>query len=102
MAGKGAVTQITSDSEPVTLNAPAGKITTFSLALAADAQTTFTVTNSYCAATNIVLANIADYGGAGFCSVNVDNIGAGSFDLIVANTTATTLDAVAIIGFMIV
>jgi hypothetical protein len=102
MANKGAVTQITSDSTPVTLNASSGKITTVSLALSSHATTTFTVTNSFCAATNIVLANIIDYGGSGQLHCSIDNIGAGTFDIILTNSTGTTLDALAIIGFLII
>ena len=39
---------------------------------------------------------------SGAVNVTVDNIGAGSFDLIVSNSSGTTLDALAIIAFVVI
>lgn len=89
----GTVTQATSITTGVTLNKPAGVITTQSASAAADAAHTFTVTNSFVATDSVILANICDYAGTiatnGNPNVIVDNITAGTFDIIITNTHGT-------------
>ena len=102
MPNKGAVTQLTSMTTGVTSNSTSGKITTVSLNLASHAKASFTVTSFAVSATAFVLANVLDYGGAGSINVTVDNLASGSFDLIITNCSGTTLDAVAIIGYIII
>lgn len=91
----GTVTQTTSIATSVTVNAPSGVITTVADVSSITAQTvaTFTVTNDSVLATSVVSATVVDYAGTyatnGLPVVNVDNIGAGSFDIIVINAHDT-------------
>lgn len=96
----GTVTQITSITTGVTTNAPSGIITTVTNLSGITAQTsaTFTVTNSSVLATSVIVANVVDYAGTyitnGTPVVNVDNIGAGTFDVVLINQhTANALSA---------
>lgn len=81
----GTVTQSTSRSTGVTLNKLCGNITMFSAAQAADAIVTFTLTNSFIAATDmIVIKHISATNGgawnfsvvcsAGSCTITVRNV----------------------------
>jgi hypothetical protein len=104
---KATVTQGTSITTGVTASAPAGVITTFSAALAADASAEFTVTNTFVSASSVVLANIVDYAGTdstnGIPVVKVDTIGAGSFKIVISNAhSANALSGVLKIGFIVV
>ena len=85
--GKSTVTQITSATTPVTINAAAGSITTVSQTLGPGVSLTFTVNNSAVSTGNIVIANVKDYGGgtSTFPYVYVNNITNGSFDIVLIN-----------------
>jgi hypothetical protein len=105
---KGAVTQITSTSTAVTINATSGVITTFSQSAAAAASVTFTVNNNVVgAATSVILLTIQDYAGTfstnGIPVVAVDNIVANtSFDITISNVHgANALSGVLKIGFLV-
>lgn len=101
---KGTVTQITSINTGVTVNAAAGVITTFLADTLADNTDVFTVTNSSVTATSVVLTNIQDYAGTtGLPNVVVDNVAAGSFDIVIQNAgvAASVLDGVLQIGFAV-
>lgn len=89
LSNKGTVTQITDITTAVTLSKPIGIITTVSSTLGADTSATFSVTNTYCDATSVVVANVVDYGGTGYPVVNIDNVAAGSFDIIIRNVDAS-------------
>ena len=101
-SGKGSVTQVTSASTGVTVNAASGKITTVSLTMASAGSETFTVTNSSVAATNIVLANVTSYTGTGHVAASVHNITAGAFDLVIINTSGSTLDSTVEVSFIVI
>jgi hypothetical protein len=83
----GTVTQTTSKSEPVTLNARSGEITMDNAALAATTAVTFTMTNSYSKAGCLFVVNrltanfISNYDIGGICSN-------GSVAITVYNRTA--------------
>jgi hypothetical protein len=101
-SGKGAVLQASSPTTGVTLNTRSGKITTQSLSTVSDSTTTFTVTNSECVATSIVLANVSSYGGAGFLQCNISAVSAGTFDVVLTNSSGTTLTAACEVSFMVI
>jgi hypothetical protein len=85
------VTQTTNRSTGVTINAPAGVITTDSTSLDAGAEATFTVTNSYCTATSVpVVAMKAQ--GAGTPVAFVTAVANGSFAITISNLHASTAD----------
>jgi hypothetical protein len=102
---RGTVTQLTSISTGVTLNKTSGTITTVSTVLASSAFAIFTVTNSTVSATSLVSAQITDYSiaysGGGHPHVNVDNISAGSFDIVLMNSGGSALGGILKIQFTV-
>ena len=91
----GTVTQLVSITTGVTIDKPTGIITTVSSTLAAGAFAKFTVTNStYVNSASVILCNICNYTGAidgsnGQPEVFIDNIGDGTFDMVLFNSDAT-------------
>ena len=57
--------------------------------LAAGAEATFTVTNSVVAATDVVIVNVSDDQDAGTLLAFVDDVGAGTFDIVLSNVHAS-------------
>lgn len=82
------VTQLVSNATAVTCNSTLGSITMFGN-LAAGASQAFTVNNTFCKATSVVLATISGIGGT--CVVNTLNIAAGSFAFRVMNVDVAPL-----------
>jgi hypothetical protein len=102
-SGKGAVTQVTSVNTGVTTNARSGKITTITpLEIGSHLTETFTVTNSECTADSIVLCSVISYAGAFDFHCRADNITSGSFDIVMTNSTGGPLNAVGVIGFIVI
>ena len=97
-----AVTQETSKATGVTINSPAGAITTHDAELAAGAEVKFTVTNSSVAATDVVVASIKSGGTSGSYAVVVSAVAAGSFDLALSNLSAGNLSQAVVINFAVV
>lgn len=89
-ANKATVTQGTSRTTGVTLNNPVGQITLFSAA-GATTPTTFTVTNSFVAADDVV--NVSVQSGTDPRAVFVTVTGAGSFNVTTYAITGTTTEA---------
>jgi hypothetical protein len=97
-----AVTQATSRSTGVTINAPAGAITMNAASLAAGAEATFTVTNSFVTARSVPVIALASGQTASTSVVNVTAVAAGSFDITVTNLNAATADTGAgVINFIV-
>ena len=95
-------TQITSITTSVTANGPRCLITTVSTTLAAQSSATFTLTNSSVGSGYLVRAWIQDYSGTygtnGLPTVNINNIGSGSCDIVVINIDTSALNGVLKIG----
>lgn len=105
-ANKGYVTQITSITTAVTLNAACGVITTFAASAAANATQAFTVNNSYVTTGSTVLVSVLSYAGTfstnGIPVVNVDTVAAGSFQINISNAHGTNaLNGALGIGFIV-
>lgn len=84
--GKALATQLTSVTTSVSINASAGKITTFSATAAANGGShTFTVNNPKVSASSVVVASVSSYAGTGIPVVQVGSVGSGSFTLKVIN-----------------
>ena len=101
---KGNVTQLTSATTPVTVNASAGIITTVSQTLAASATARFQVNNSEVDANSAVFATVVGYasGSTGIPHVYVDDVQANQFDIVVANVHASSaLNALVEISFVV-
>jgi len=100
------VTQLTSLTTGVTLNATKGLITTISATIAALGASTFTVTNSSASATSHNDVYIVDYAGTvltnGVPAVYTRNRTATGFDIVITNSHATNaLSGILTIGFEI-
>jgi hypothetical protein len=97
------VTQLTSITTPVKINAHNGVITTVSSTLAANAKTSFTVLNDKVTATSKVLLTV-QYGGAaaGIPSLILGIVQAGSFGVTIGNGGNAALNQAVRIHFMII
>ena len=98
----GTVTQATNKATGVTLNKLTGAITMNAAALAAAAEVSFTVTNSFMTATDIPVAAHASGGTGGAYSVQANTFGAGSFRITVGNMSAGSLSEAIVIRFTII
>lgn len=84
----GTVTQTTSRTTAVTLNAPSGQITLFAASIAGHDADEFTLTNSFIAATDIIVVNIVSGLATGtrkYYQVHVCAVAAGSCVIAVGN-----------------
>lgn len=86
--GEATVTQITSITTGVTINAASGVITTVSATTAAGATSTFTVTNSAVTASSVI-GLAFNYAGTfatnGFPGVQIGTVAGGSFQVVITN-----------------
>ena len=96
---KGTVTQSVSITSAVTLNQPAGEITTVSATIAAGAMSSFTLNNTYIKTDSVIIATVNDTTGAGLLAAQVDGIVAGSCTISLGGVVANT--GVVIVGFAI-
>ena len=96
--GGGAITQITSRTTGVTLNKSSGTITLVSAAGSTSYQT-FTVTNSFVAANDVVIVN--QKSGTDKMEVFITAVASGSFNITFATTTGTTTEQ-PVINFVVV
>ena len=100
--GFGTVTQGTSKTTAVTLNAKCGVITTHGAALAASTAVQFTLTNSAISATDVVIANQGSGGTAGSYQTHVVSVGAGTSVVRLSNTSAGSLSEAVTINFAVI
>lgn len=103
MTDGGTITQQTDKSTGVTLSTNSGQITTDNAALAAAAEISFTVTNTVVAALDCVIVSLAS--GATAAEehiVWVGAVGAGSFDICIANVSASSTSDALVINFVVI
>jgi hypothetical protein len=98
----GAVTQATNKSTGVTLNELCGTITMNGAALAAAGIVTFTITNSFVAATDVIHVQHDSVGTIGGYTVMPNTPAAGSFKITVRNNTAGSLSEAIVLRFAII
>lgn len=99
------VTQTTSRSTGVTINALCGSITTDTTSLAAEASAVFVVTNSQVAISDVVVVSIRSGSVALNTEVIVSAIAAGSFSITVVNGNAaagTAETGAIVINFVVI
>jgi hypothetical protein len=102
-AAQGAVTQLTSKSTAVTLNASAGVITMNNASLATATNATFTLNNSIITAKDAVILTIS--GGQttpGSYNVFANALAAGSVSITLRNISGGSLSEAIVINFAIV
>lgn len=98
----GTVTQATNKSTGVTLNKRCGQITMNNASLSAAAEVSFTLTNSYIAATDVVYVCIASGATAGAYNVQVDAVAAGSCRISVGNMSSGSLGEAIVLNFVVI
>jgi hypothetical protein len=97
-----AVTQATSKSTGVTVNAPCGTITMNNAALTAGSEVAFIVTNSMVSAYDVpVVAIKSGATTAGTYLLSIATVAAGSFTIAVSNASAGSLSEALVISFAI-
>lgn len=102
LLGRGTVTQTggANSTDAVTLNKRAGVITTTSSTKATDTELEFTVNNSFVKSDSVVqLTGL--YNGNGFVSLNVKSVADGSFIVVYANSSGTTLNSTIGVHFIV-
>ncbi len=103
IADRSTVTQASSTTTAVTINALAGTITTIAGTLAAAGEEAFTVNNTRVAATDSVIAVRQAYSGGGTPVVFVTAVAANSFQITVSNLhVSAALDAAMTINFAVI
>lgn len=103
IADGGTVTQASSASTGVTLNASSGQITTVAQNIAAAAEVQFTVTNSRVAAVDTVIVNVASGSTGGTTIAAVTAVAAGSFQITLTNLHASTAETgTLVLNFMVI
>jgi len=102
----GTQTQATNKSTGVTLNTICGQITTTASALAASTSVSFTFTNSTIAATDVVIVNVANVGGAAptinTYQVGVDSVLAGSCRIHIRNVSGASASQALVLNFAVI
>lgn len=99
----GTVTQATDKSTGVTLNKVSGQITMNAATLNRNTGVTFTLTNSFIAATDVVIVNIASGATPSAYTATVDAVAAGSCAIHLHNhTTGTDLSEAVVLNFVVI
>jgi hypothetical protein len=96
------VTQITSKSTAVTLNAITGQITMHNESMATGTHRTFTLNNSTIAATDVVILNIKGSATANAYFYGVDSVGAGTCTIHIYNSTGGSLGEAVVLQFAVI
>lgn len=89
----GAVTQGTSKATGVTINKPAGEITTHDASLAGGAEVSFVVTNSFVGINDVPVVAIQSGPSTGTYVASVSAVAAGSFTITLSNLGTTAGEA---------
>jgi hypothetical protein len=98
----GTVTQSTNKSNGVTLDKRCGQITMNGASLAAATEVSFTLTNSFIAATDVVVASIASGATAGAYNLQVDASASGSCSISLGNKSSGSLSEAVVINFAVI
>lgn len=99
----GTVTQATSKSTGVTLNAPSGRITMDNDQLDRNTGVVFILTNSAIAANDVVILNIVSGATAGVYTATVDAVSAGSCRIHLHNhSTGVDYSEAVVLGFVVI
>lgn len=99
---QGTVTQATSKSTGVTLNKSAGQITMNNAALAGATNVTFTLTNSFISANDILLLNVGSGATAGSYNCWVSGLSAGSATITLRNISGGSLSEAVVLNFALI
>ena len=98
----GTVTQATNKTTGVTLNKPTGQITMAAGSIGNDTRVSFTLTNSFIAATDIIVVNIASGATVDVYDVTVTAVAAGSCRIQVHNLSNAGIDEQLVLNFAVI
>ena len=101
-AGFGTVTQLTSKSQGVTVNAKCGVVTMHNASLASNSAIQVTMTNSAISGTDVVNVNQGTGGTAGSYQAHCVSVAAGSAIFRVVNTSAGSLGEAVTLNFVVI
>ena len=101
-AAQGTVTQATSKSTAVTLNASAGQITMNNAALASVTNVTFTLNNSNISTNDILILNVSGGAASGAYNCWVSGLGAGTASITLRNISGGSLSEAVVINFALI
>lgn len=97
----GAVVQETSKATGVTLNKPAGEITTHNAELAGGAEVSFVVTNSFVGLNDVPVVAVRSGATTGTYVASISTVAAGSFKITLSNL-GTTASEELVLNFAII
>lgn len=100
LLGRGTVTQATSITTGVTLNARAGVVTTVASTLAANADAAFIVTNSYVKSDSVIVLTCLNTGD-GIATAQTSTITDGSFKILLANSGNAAFNSTIGVHFLV-
>lgn len=101
-AAQGVVTQLTSKSTAVTLNASAGQITMNNASLGATTNVTFTLNNSLISTNDIIILNVSGGATAGAYNCWISSLAVGSATITVRNISASPLSEAVVVNFALI
>ena len=101
-AAQGSVTQLTSKSTAVTLNASAGRITMNNASLGATTNVTFTLNNSLISVNDVLILNVAAGATAGAYNCWVSSLAVGSATITVRNISASPLAEAVTVNYALI
>lgn len=99
---QGTVTQATSKSTGVTLNKSAGQITMNNASLASATNVTFTLTNSFISANDVLILNVGSGATSGAYNCWVSGLSAGSASITLRNISGGSLSEAVVINFALI
>ena len=102
LAGQGAVTQETSKSTGVTLNASMGRITTNGATLNTLTNVTFTLTNSLISVKDVIILNVSSGATSGAYNCWISSMSAGTCTITLRNISGGNLSEAVVINFAII
>ena len=101
-SAQGAVTQGTSKSTGVTLNASMGRITTDSATLNTLTNVTFTLTNSLISVKDVIILNVSSGATSGAYNCWISSMSAGTCTITLRNISGGNLSEAVVINFAII
>jgi hypothetical protein len=99
---QGAVTQGTSKSTGVTVNASMGRITTDSATLNTLTNVTFTLTNSLISVKDVIILNVSSGATAGAYNCWISSMSAGTCTITLRNISGGNLSEAVVINFAVI
>ena len=101
-AAQGSVTQGSSKSTGVTLNASMGRITTDSATLNTLTNVTFTLTNSLISVKDVIILNVSSGATSGAYNCWISSMSAGTCTITLRNISGGNLSEAVVINFAII